>query len=34
MGQKVKKSTKVKVTDLKPKKEVKGGMINLRTKES
>jgi hypothetical protein len=31
MATKGKKKTKVKVSDLKPKKDVKGGMINLRT---
>ena len=30
MAQKVKKTTKVKVSDLKPKKEVKGGAVNVR----
>lgn len=33
MAKKTKKTTKVKVSDLKPKKDVKGGMINLRTRE-
>ena len=33
MAGKAKKKTKVKVSDLKPKKDVKGGMIRLKTAE-